>query len=96
MSKKQYVPKLINMIFEQMTIDIEYNPETIEDDINTLSNEVHQLFTSMSDNNIKFQNGEIEFNSLNDDILSYLDKKQQLDYLTLTYQSKNSQEFPEA
>ena len=85
------VPNVIDLIFENMDINIEYNPETIDQDIQNLSNEVEKLSKTLDDNSLKYQSGELEFNVVNDSIINFLDKKQQLDYLSLIAKSKSSQ-----
>jgi hypothetical protein len=87
---KKYVPSIIEMIYEGIEIDVEYNPETVTRDIENLTKEVDDLQKKMDQDNIQFQSGEIEFNVINDDILNYLEKKQQLDYLSLTVRAKTS------
>jgi len=87
---KKYVPSIIQMIYEGIEIEVEYNPETVSSDIERLTKETDDLQKKMDQDSMQFQSGEIEFNIINDDILNYLEKKQQLDYLSLTVKAKTS------
>jgi hypothetical protein len=84
------IPSIYEVINEQLNIDIEYNQDTIESDIERLEKEVDDLYRNIKSKSELFEIGELEYNEVNDSILEYLDKKTKLDYLTLNFKIKTN------
>jgi len=82
------VPSLSDMLLEDFKSDIQYNPETVDADIERLRSETESSKVEMDKKIEEFKNGTVDFNSVNDLINNYFNKKTQLDYLMIVSRVK--------
>jgi hypothetical protein len=76
------------MLLEDFKSDIQYNPETVDADIERLRSETESSKVEMDKKIEEFKNGTVDFNSVNDLINNYFNKKTQLDYLMIVSRVK--------
>lgn len=74
-----------NLVRESLQIDIEYDAETIDDDLQKLQQTVEQKKGDMQKNIEAFQEetSTVPFSTVHDSIIDYLNEKAALEYLQL-------------
>jgi hypothetical protein len=91
MNSEYIIPSVYQKVYETFNdIDIEYNPETIDNDIINISKDIESLIKRIEQNSELYHEGELEFNSITDDILEYLEKRRQLEYLSIINKVKSN------
>ena len=88
----KYVNYTNRLVKESLQIDVEYNSDTIDDDISKMQSELDQTKETLQKTVEQFQEttSTVSFNSVHESIVDYLNKKASLEYLQLVKQARAS------
>lgn len=86
----KYVNYTNRLVKESLQIDVEYNSDTIDDDISKMQSELDQTKETLQKTVEQFQEttSTVSFSSVHDSIVDYLNKKASLEYLQLVKQAR--------